>query len=207
MKARTRRIRRNDPQGLRARLLDAAARLFQERGYHATGMRHIMEATGVSSGALHHHFPTKDSLAIAVITDRVAPVVRETWIEPVRRSTSISTSIAEVFADIIRGIEQRGSVAGCPLNNLAMELSFSNPEFRAPLEAIFREWQTALAERLGATREGARMERAKRSAAALFVMAAYSGAMNLAKTTQSASPLRTAASNLSIWLRERGFSG
>jgi TetR/AcrR family transcriptional regulator, transcriptional repressor for nem operon len=207
MKEPTRRIRRNDPEGLRARVLDAAAQLFQERGYHATGMRDVMEATGVSSGAFHHHFPTKDSLAVAVIAHRIGPAVRETWIEPVRRSTSISAGVGQVFADIIRGIEQRGSVAGCPLNNLAMELSFSNPQFRPPLEAIFREWQTALAERLGATREGARLDRAKRAAAALFVIATYSGAMNLAKTTQSALPLRTAASNLSTWFRERGFTG
>ena len=48
---------------------------------------------------------------------------------------------------------------------------------------------------------------AKRAAAALFVIATYSGAMNLAKTTQSALPLRTAASNLSTWFRERGFTG
>jgi AcrR family transcriptional regulator len=200
-------MRRNDPQGLRTRLLDTAARLFQHRGYHATGMRDVMEASGTSSGALHHHFPTKEALALAVIRERIAPVVRETWIEPVRVSSSVSKGVGDVFADIVRGIEQRGNVAGCPLNNLAVELSFSNPEFRSALEAIFREWQQALAERLGKTRGGARLDRVKRTAAATFVVSTYSGAMNLAKATQSAAPLRTAASTLSTWFRERGFLG
>lgn len=199
------RSRRNDPQGLRVRILDSATRLFQERGYHATGMRDVMRDTGVSSGALHHHFPTKDALALAVITDRVAPIVREAWIDPVRCGPSLSKAVARVFTDIIHGIEQRGAVAGCPLNNLAMELSFGSPQLRAPLAAIFQEWQTVLADRIGETPGGARLGQRKRAAAAEFIIAAYSGAMNLAKTTQSASPLRTAASQLSVWLRERSL--
>ena len=202
MRAKTARIRKNDPEGLRARVLDAAARLFQARGYHATAVRDIMDATGVSAGALHHHFPTKDSLALAVIKERVAPVVREAWIDPVRTAPSVRQAILLVFAGIIRGIDQRGSVAGCPLNNLAMELSASEPQFREALRPIFREWQAALEEGISKTRGGARLSQAKRAAAATFVVASYSGAMNLAKATQSASPLRSAANTLSHWLSE-----
>jgi AcrR family transcriptional regulator len=194
--------RRNDPEGLRARVLDAAAGLFQSRGYHATGMRDVMQASGISSGALHHHFRSKEALGLAVITERVAPVVRESWIDPVRSAESLSKGVRRVFADIVEGIEQRGSVAGCPLNNLAMELSYSNPRFRKSLQAIFQEWQSALAARIGATKQGARLDRTKRAAAAAFIIATYSGAMNLAKTAQSASPLRAAAANLSGWLEE-----
>ena len=199
------RARHNDPEGLRNRVLDAAATLFQAHGYHATGMRDVMQATEVSSGALHHHFPTKDSLALAVITDRVAPAVRETWIDPVRDARSLSKAIHEVFVDIIRGIDRRGTVQGCPLNNLAMELSFSNPQFRDVLRSIFLEWQAVLAERITKTPGGARLDKAERAAAAAFIVSAYSGAMNLAKTTQSATPLRVAAQALSVWLHDREF--
>ncbi|HEV2701652.1 MAG TPA: helix-turn-helix domain-containing protein [Steroidobacteraceae bacterium] len=206
MKAKAARARRNDPLGLRARILDAAASLFQTRGYHATGMRDVMEAATITSGALHHHFPTKQALALAVISDRVAPVVRETWIEPIRVASSLSGAIVQIFSEIARGIEQRKSVVGCPLNNLTMELSFSNPQFRSSLRSLFEEWQSALAERIGATPGGARLDRTKRAAAAAFVIAAYSGAMNLAKATQSAAPLRAAAGNLSTWLDQRRFN-
>ena len=123
------RTRHNDPEGLRNLVLDAAAALFQARGYHATGTREILKATGLSSGALHHHFPTKESLALAVISDRVAPTVRETWIDPIREARSVKAAVLKVFVAIIRGIDRRGAVFGCPLNNLAMELSFSHPSF------------------------------------------------------------------------------
>jgi AcrR family transcriptional regulator len=191
---------------LRARILDEAVRLFQTRGYHATGMREVMQATGTTSGAFHHHFATKEALALAVIGERVGPIVRESWIDTVRDAASVGEGIRKVFADIVRGIEERGSVSGCPLNNLAMELSFSNPQYRDALQAIFKEWEAMLAERIGATRGGARLDRARRVAAASFIIATYSGAMNLAKTMQSAAPLRTAAANLAGWLQERGYA-
>jgi AcrR family transcriptional regulator len=198
--------RRNDPEGLRARILDEAVRLFQTNGYHATGMRDVMQAARSSAGALHYHFDTKQELALAVIADRVAPAVREAWIDPVRTAPTVGEGVRKVFSEIVRGIEQRGSVMGCPLNNLAMELSFSNPQFRDSLQAVFQEWETALAERLEDTHGGARLDRTKRLAVASFIIAVYSGAMNLAKTLQSAAPLRTAGTHLAGWLEERGYS-
>ena len=203
MTTKTGSTRHNNPEVLRANVLDTAARLFQARGYHATGMREIIDATGVSSGALHHHFPTKHALALAVIQDRVAPIVRETWIDPVRTAPSLGKAIALIFGGVARGIEQRGAVSGCPLNNLALELSASEPGFREALRAIFAEWQAALEERLSRTRGGALLDRAKLAAAATFVVASYSGSMNLAKAMQTAAPVRSTSATLAKWLADR----
>ena len=197
------RRRRNDPEGLRARVLDQAARLFQERGYHSTSMHDVMHATGVSAGALHHHFPTKKSLAQAVLADRVRPAVREAWIDPVRDAPMLGKGVAEVFGSIIAGIRARGSVLGCPLNNLALELALTDLDLRRGVESIFAEWRTALIERIGATRGGARLEAQDRAAAANFVISVYSGAMNMAKATQSAAPLSDALDLLSHWMSDR----
>jgi TetR/AcrR family transcriptional repressor of nem operon len=203
MKAKPNRTRQNDPEGFRARVLDVAADLFQTHGYHATSVKDVMQAAGVSGGALHHHFPTKKELALAVIRDRVAPAVRQTWIEPVRLARSLEDGIAGVFAAIGKGVEKRGSVSGCPLNNLALELSLTDPDFRQAINAIFDEWQSALAQKIGATRRSTRLDRTKRVEAAAFIVSVYSGAMTLAKSSQSAAPLRGAATVLSRWLRER----
>jgi Tetracyclin repressor-like, C-terminal domain len=98
------------------------------------------------------------------------------------------------------------SVAGCPLNNLALELSLSDPDFRAAINAVFGEWQAALAQRIADTHRGTRLDRAKRMDAAAFIVSVYSGAMTLAKSAQSTAPLRGAATVLSRWLRERDFA-
>lgn len=206
MKAMPIRTRQNDPDGLRSRLLDAAADLFQKRGYQATSIKDVMEATGVSGGALHHHFPTKRLLALAVIQDRVAPAVRETWIEPVKLASSLGKAVAGIFAGIESGVELRGSVSGCPLNNLALELSLADPDIRHAINSIFDEWQAALAERIENTGGGKRIGQGKRVQAAAFIVSVYSGAMALAKASQSAAPLRDVATVLSRWLREHDFA-
>jgi AcrR family transcriptional regulator len=203
---RAQRRRRNDPEGLRARVLDKAAELFQQRGYHPTSMHDLMRATGVSAGALHHHFPTKKSIGLAVLADRVRPAVRAAWIDPVREAPSLGKGVADVFGGIIAGIRARGSVLGCPLNNLALELALTDADLRRNVESIFAEWRAALAERIAATRGGARLDGKGRTAAANFVISVYSGAMNLAKATQSATPLADAAGLLSDWMDERRFA-
>ncbi len=64
----------------RAALLDAAARLFDERGYHGTSIRDIAEATGVTPGAIYSHHASKADLLLAVYAEgvrRIAARVEE----------------------------------------------------------------------------------------------------------------------------------
>lgn len=44
------------------RLLAAATRLFAEKGYDRTSVQEIVEAAGVTKGALYHYFGSKDDL-------------------------------------------------------------------------------------------------------------------------------------------------
>src|SRR5258708_38566554 len=64
--------RKNDPAGVRGRILDAAFELFQRQGYNATSVHEIAAEARVTGGALHHHFPSKKALGLAVIEERVA---------------------------------------------------------------------------------------------------------------------------------------
>src|SRR4051794_35585125 len=111
--------RKNDPDGLRNRVLDAAAELFQAHGYHATAMGDVGRAAGVTGGALHHHFATKKALGLAVIEERVAEAVRQTWMALVAMAGSAAEGVSAVCADIAAGLDAQGMVRGCPLNNLS----------------------------------------------------------------------------------------
>ena len=53
-------------ESTRARLLQAATALFARNGYEATSTEAVLEAAGVSRGALYHHFETKQELFAAV---------------------------------------------------------------------------------------------------------------------------------------------
>ncbi|MDX8535224.1 TetR/AcrR family transcriptional regulator [Mesorhizobium sp. VK25A] len=185
-----RKKRTNDPEGMRRRVLDVAEGAFQARGYHASSLGDLMAAAGITGGALHHHFPTKKALALAVIEERVAAAVRETWIEPVLAAPSAREGVRAVFEAVAAELEQQGYVRGCPLNNLAHELSLADDEFRSALARIFAGWRQAIADKVRADQlEGGEGGTDPERFAALAV-AAYSGAMSMAKTSQDPGVLR-----------------
>lgn len=49
-------------------ILDIAIPLFAESGYSAVSMRIIAQKVGISAAALYHHFPNKQSLYLAAMT-------------------------------------------------------------------------------------------------------------------------------------------
>jgi TetR/AcrR family transcriptional regulator, transcriptional repressor for nem operon len=49
----------------RRKLLDAAVCVIREKGYAATSVDDLCAKAGVTKGAFFHHFPSKDSLAVA----------------------------------------------------------------------------------------------------------------------------------------------
>jgi AcrR family transcriptional regulator len=66
--------RRKQPDLVRRTLLDCAAKLALEHGLGAVTVQAVSEAAGVTKGGLFHHFPTKQALVEAVVTDLLAQV-------------------------------------------------------------------------------------------------------------------------------------
>jgi AcrR family transcriptional regulator len=180
--------RKNDPAGVRARILDAASALFQQQGYNATSVHEIAAAASVTGGALHHHFPTKKAIGLTVIGERVASAVEETWLEPVRSAANPRQAILNVFEALAVELDAKGSVHGCPVNNLTLELAYADSEFRAELKRLFDTWRGTITDALGG---GGGAE-----ARSAMVIATYSGAMAMAKVEQHGEPLRQCAAQL-----------
>jgi AcrR family transcriptional regulator len=51
----------------RARILDAAARVFAERAYESASIEEIAEAAGITKPVIYHHFSSKRALYIALL--------------------------------------------------------------------------------------------------------------------------------------------
>jgi AcrR family transcriptional regulator len=59
------------------RILDAAERLFAERGFAGTSLRSVTKSAGVNLAAIHYHFGAKEALLREVFARRAAPVNQE----------------------------------------------------------------------------------------------------------------------------------
>ena len=60
-----------DPAETRRALLDAAAALIAERGYHGTTVNDVVAASGLSKGTFYWHFKSKEDLLLAVLEERI----------------------------------------------------------------------------------------------------------------------------------------
>jgi AcrR family transcriptional regulator len=59
----------------RAQILNAAADLFREKGFHGVGVDEIGKKVGITGGALYHHFSGKDEILATLLTDAMDKVM------------------------------------------------------------------------------------------------------------------------------------
>ena len=128
------------PLDSRQRILDVAARLFHEQGYHATGVATIQREAGVNPGTLYHFFASKEDLLQAVL-ERYRERLRPEVTDPAEDRTD--DPLERVFALLAlyrHGLELTDCKQGCPIGNLALELADDHPEVRGLIDANFAGW-------------------------------------------------------------------
>jgi TetR/AcrR family transcriptional regulator, cholesterol catabolism regulator len=59
----------------RSRVIDAAAHAFAQRGYHATSVSALLQATGLTAGGLYHYIATKDELLVLICDELIDPLL------------------------------------------------------------------------------------------------------------------------------------
>jgi TetR/AcrR family transcriptional regulator, transcriptional repressor for nem operon len=198
LKGRKRRFR--DPERTRTILLQAAFREVYRWGFQGAGLDTILAATGVTKGALYYHFGSKEALGYAIVKEVIATSTRQKWLRPLRSGGDpIDTLICIVEATSVRPEHVRG---GCPLNNLAQEMSPLDERFRKHLAKVFHEWQESIATALrrGQSEGTVRRDLDARETAS-FLIAMYEGYVMLAKNAQDVNVLKMGINNIVGWLR------
>jgi TetR/AcrR family transcriptional regulator, transcriptional repressor for nem operon len=124
----------------RERLLRTAFHLFHEQGYHATGVATILREAGVNAGSMYHFFSSKDDLLLKVLEfalDYLEPMVmgpaEAAAVDPIER--------VFVLLDHYRSrVGAHDCRMGCPIGNLALEVSDGLPAARALIHRNFENW-------------------------------------------------------------------
>ncbi len=188
--------RSRDPNATRDKLLNAAFEEIYRRGFQAASLDTILAKAGVTKGALYHHFPDKAALGYAVVDEVVKGLLLERWgvLEP--PTGNPITALQKILRGRSAGLTAREVELGCPLNNLAQEMSPLDQRFRRGVYATFDIWTSAVAKELERGQaEGTVRRDVNAAKIAAFVVAAIEGSFGLAKGAQSATMLR---SNLEV---------
>jgi AcrR family transcriptional regulator len=181
------------PDRTRNDLLAAAFDEMFQRGFQAASLTTILSNAGLTKGALYHHFEDKAALGVAVLDEVVRGPILDAYLRP----------LAEASADplgALQGLLRRraddfdggGIELGCPLNNLAQEMSPLDERFRERLADAFTTWVDGFAEVLErGRRAGTVRPEVDARAIAGLVVAAIEGSFGMAKAAQSVEVLRS----------------
>ena len=171
----------------RDRIVEAARQLFFRQGYTATGISQILKAAEARSGSLYHFFPSKEDLLVAVLETyrgmlepHVLRPAYERVADPVERLFAVLDGYRRLLA------ETRFEL-GCPIGNLALEVSNSHPGVRRVIADNFEAWSNAIRALIDDA-AGRLPTDVEPAALAKHVLATMEGAVMLARTYRSFEP-------------------
>ncbi len=113
----------------RARILEAARRLFREKGYNGVGVDAIMAEAGLTAGGFYSHFASKEALFSEALAG--TPPLSED-----EDSTPQTPGIGTVIRSYLSRRHRENIAEGCPLPSLAADVVRGSDEARENFERI-----------------------------------------------------------------------
>jgi AcrR family transcriptional regulator len=176
--------------GNREKLLDAACTAFGAKGYEATSVDELLAVAGVSPSNFYYHFDSKEALALEVL-EKTFDGSRAKF-GPIFESPSFGAAekLERLHALFVQRMEKNGCCGGCPMGNLATELSDSQPRAREKIARFFEECiggiESVVRQGMGS---GEFRDDLDPRAAADLLFGSLEGLMLLSKSLRSVAPL------------------
>lgn len=125
----------------RQQIVEAADRLFYERGFEGTSFADIAAVVGLSRGNFYYHFKTKDEILGAVIAHRLSKTraMLDAWEVEAKSPTDRILR----FIQILIMNQTKIMAYGCPVGTLCNELAKLDHIAKnraAELFTLFRDW-------------------------------------------------------------------
>lgn len=123
----------------RLALIDAALQEASRIGLAGVTLAPVAQRAGWSKGGLLRHFPTKESLQLAVV-HRASELFRERVLLPSMSAPSGGPRLREIFRRWLAWSATSGLEGGCPLNAARLEFDDQPGEVRDAVATAWRDW-------------------------------------------------------------------
>ena len=170
----------------RGKILFAAYKEIHSQGFQAASLNNILARTGVTKGALYHHFPNKTELGYAVVDEVIARHIDQSFIQPLQNLENPIDGLIELIRNSGNVFSITDINLGCPLTSLAQEMAPIDEGFRLRLSNIYEKWHQSIAEIMTeAKNAGKLIDEVEPYTLAVTVAATMEGALNAAKVAQN----------------------
>jgi AcrR family transcriptional regulator len=187
----------------RLKLIEAAYEEIHRSGFQSASLNAILERTGVTKGALYHHFKNKQSLGYAVVDELIQGKMEQMWINPLQESSTPPLErLQQTILSAGEALSEEEINLGCPLNNLSQEMSPIDEGFRTRIDRIYQRWEKCIVEVLQeGIEDGSVDKELNPHNTALFIIATLEGCMGMAKSAQKHSVLMNCGQGLLDYLQ------
>jgi len=176
-----------EPEPTRRRILEAAFLEFYKNGFQGGSLNDVVETAGSTKGALFHHFAGKHELGYAVLEEIIGPLLEQRWLDAVKDSADPIADLKMAFRHFVKTDIENGSfLQGCPLNNLAQEMSPLDEGFCTRIDQLYAGWRKRFAAVLAAgVKAGKVREDIVPQRVAALVVAAQMGIWGTGKSSRN----------------------
>jgi TetR/AcrR family transcriptional repressor of nem operon len=176
------------PEDTRNRILQTAFEEIHKNGFQGSSINQIVEEAGITKGALFHHFKSKKELGYAVIDEIIHGMIKEEFIDTLNDSSDPIQDLKNLILTNRKQAWENPShlCNGCPLNNLAQEMSPLDEGFRTRIEGVFTEWRACFAKAFkNGIKAGTVAPTVSPESTAAFLVSAFEGIVGTAKSAQN----------------------
>ncbi len=183
-------------ESTKAKIIRTAAELAYRQGFQTTGLQEILQQCQVPKGSFYFHFDSKEALCAEVVKLR-QPLILKRVQRIFTGTTPLREEITCWFHTLIDFEKAEEQFSGCPVGNLAQELSTVSDELRKELVECFSTAATALAARFQVAQKQGEISAALDPLhLAHFLLQLTQGAQLLVKVERSTRPLQESCDTL-----------
>lgn len=191
-------MRRGDET--KARIVEAAAAVFNRQGYGGASISDVMAATGLQKGGIYGHFASKEALACAAFEHAVDCVRERT-----QQALAAQQHAAERLRAIVSVFETHATdppvAGGCPLLNTAVDAESGPAALRERVQAAFQTWQDMIRQIVArGVERGELRTGADGDEAATLIISTMEGAILMSRLHRTPEHVERAARHLSRYI-------
>ena len=198
--------RKKNPVKTKQIILQTAAKVIHLHGYKGLRIDEVVRQTGLTKGAVYHHFPNKQALGYAVVDELLSQIFYDRWQFLVKNYDDPLDVIAMSLTCPSEEVCLLDIEKGCPLTNLAQEMSYEDEGFRRRINNLFDNRAEQITKLLQqGIIDGVIEPNIDPSKTAYFLIAAFQGiqcsskcSQNLERYTNNTEYLQTLVRNLRI---------
>lgn len=190
-----------NPDVTRSKILAIAAEEMRLKGYQGTCLSDVIKKSGVSKGAVYHHFLNKQELGYAVFEEVYQKEYFQFWRDTLKQDNPV-VAIMELVGECTKCMSPEEMRYGCPVNSISQEMASEDEGFRERTLAMHLKLQEEIAAALQRGKDNNQVKAdVDVKSVAIFIVAGFQGMSSITKTARCKDMMKQVSDGFVVLLK------